>query len=327
MSWATLGLAYVQQAKVTVDPSYYPKADGALAKSLEINDTRQLPRLRRPVGAGLGPPRLRRRQALRRAGPRINATARSSTARSSDAEIQLGDYDAGFASIDKMVDLRPDTASLYPGLVRVELRGDVDRATALMQRALDDAPTAPTGRSRCSTSASWRSTAAMPTAALDLYNRAARRVARATRRRSPARPRPRRRSARPRPRSTTTHALVDRYPEPSYVLEYGELLESLGRTDEAAAAVRRVRRDPAAVRGQRRRARRAPTLFHADHGDPAAALAAAERGIATRPFLAMHDAYAWALHVNGRDAEALVGDRPGAADGHCAARCSTTTPG
>ena len=32
VAWATLGLAYVQQAKVTVDPTYYPKADGALAK-------------------------------------------------------------------------------------------------------------------------------------------------------------------------------------------------------------------------------------------------------------------------------------------------------
>ena len=31
----------------------------------------------------------------------------------------------------------------------------------------------------------------------------------------------------------------------------------------------------------------------------------AETGIATRPFLVMQDAYAWALHVNGRDAEAL----------------------
>ena len=35
-------------------------------------------------------------------------------------------------------------------------------------------------------------------------------------------------------------------------------------------------------------------------------LANAERGIKTRPFLVMRDAYAWALHANGRDTEALV---------------------
>jgi Flp pilus assembly protein TadD len=49
----------------------------------------------------------------------------------------------------------------------------------------------------------------------------------------------------------------------------------------------------------------AATLFDADHGDPGAALADAQLGITTRPFLVMQDAYAWALHVNGRDAEAL----------------------
>src|SRR6202012_582711 len=33
-AWATLGLDYVQQAKITVNPAYYPKAKGALATSL-----------------------------------------------------------------------------------------------------------------------------------------------------------------------------------------------------------------------------------------------------------------------------------------------------
>ena len=36
-AWATLGLDYVQQAKVTVNPAYYPKATGALAKSLRLH--------------------------------------------------------------------------------------------------------------------------------------------------------------------------------------------------------------------------------------------------------------------------------------------------
>src|SRR4051812_7039571 len=36
-AWATLGLDYVDQARVTVDPSYDTKAEGALKRSLALN--------------------------------------------------------------------------------------------------------------------------------------------------------------------------------------------------------------------------------------------------------------------------------------------------
>jgi tetratricopeptide (TPR) repeat protein len=99
---------------------------------------------------------------------------------------------------------------------------------------------------------------------------------------------------------------VARAPEPSYVIEYGELLESVGRRDEAEQqydvflatqqlfAANGVEPDSVA------------TLFDANHGDPMTALEDATAGIQTRPFLAMYDAYAWALHRNDRNAEALV---------------------
>src|SRR5262245_52515592 len=35
-SYAQLGLAYVQQARVTADPTLYPKADGVLQRSLQL---------------------------------------------------------------------------------------------------------------------------------------------------------------------------------------------------------------------------------------------------------------------------------------------------
>src|SRR3954470_24459074 len=38
-AWATLAIDYVQQAKVTVDPTYYPKAQAALTRSLRLNAT------------------------------------------------------------------------------------------------------------------------------------------------------------------------------------------------------------------------------------------------------------------------------------------------
>ena len=35
-SFASLGLAYVQQARITSDPSYYPKAQGVLRTSIAL---------------------------------------------------------------------------------------------------------------------------------------------------------------------------------------------------------------------------------------------------------------------------------------------------
>src|SRR5438132_3667464 len=38
-SYANLGLAYVAEARITADPSYYPKAEGVLRRSLQLNST------------------------------------------------------------------------------------------------------------------------------------------------------------------------------------------------------------------------------------------------------------------------------------------------
>ena len=58
-----------------------------------------------------------------------------------------------------------------------------------------------------------------------------------------------------------------------------------------------------------------PTLFNADHGDPVQALRYGQAGIKARPFVEMDDAYAWALHKNGRDLEALDYARQATATG------------
>lgn len=100
--------------------------------------------------------------------------------------------------------------------------------------------------------------------------------------------------------------LVTRAPEPGYLLEYGRLLESLGRDDEAAAqyAVFEATSQLFAANGVEPDA--AATLFDADRGNIDRALAEADAGLATRPFVTMHDARAWALHHAGRDREAQV---------------------
>ena len=38
-AWAALGSAYTERARVTADPAYYPKAEGALRRSLQLRPT------------------------------------------------------------------------------------------------------------------------------------------------------------------------------------------------------------------------------------------------------------------------------------------------
>ncbi|MEO5898560.1 MAG: tetratricopeptide repeat protein [Ilumatobacteraceae bacterium] len=304
VSWATLGLAYVQQAKVTVDPSYYPKADGAIARSRAINGRdNYLANLGQSAVASARHDFAGAKSAAEQ-GLQINSYSPLLYGALSDAEIQLGNYTAGFAAVDTMVSLRPDTASLTRASYAAELRGDVPGATDLMQRALDRAPNASARAFALFYLGELSFNSGDVDAALGFYNRAYAE--------SPLDPaaldgKAKAEAALGQTETAIDHyeELVNRYPEPSYVLEYGELLQSVGRTAEANAqyAVFKATQQLFAANGVEPDS--AATLFDAAHGDPRQALVDAELGIATRPFLVMQDAYAWALHVNGRDAEAL----------------------
>jgi tetratricopeptide (TPR) repeat protein len=100
--------------------------------------------------------------------------------------------------------------------------------------------------------------------------------------------------------------LVLAAPEPGYLVYYGSLLESVGRTAEAEAqyAVVDATRALFAANGQLPDAD--AVLFQIRVGDIDRAVADAEAALETRPFIAMHDAYAWALHAAGRHDEALT---------------------
>ena len=100
--------------------------------------------------------------------------------------------------------------------------------------------------------------------------------------------------------------VVSRVPQPQYVLEFGDYLQSLGRTADAQQQYATFGVENKLFQSNGVLLDSDPTLYYADHGDPAKALQFAEAGIQIRPFLEMDDAYAWALHVNGQDAEALT---------------------
>src|SRR5207237_6717377 len=100
--------------------------------------------------------------------------------------------------------------------------------------------------------------------------------------------------------------VVSRVPQPQYVIEFGEYVQSLGRTAEAQQQYATFGVENQLFQSNGVLLDSDATLYYADHGSPAKALQLAKAGIAIRPFLEMDDAYAWALHVNGQDTAALV---------------------
>lgn len=304
-SWAQLGLDYVQEAKNTVNPLYYPKADGALATSLRLQPTDN------PAGlagtAALRAAQHRFTDALDLARQALALDPHSSTIYGilADALTQLGRYDEARDAVQNMLNAHPGTPSFSRGSYVYELAGQVDQARDLMNQALATA-NSPADVAFCRYYlAELAFSNGDPTEALhqiqlgttadprypDLLEGQAKAEAALGR---------------------TDAAVADwaqvvaNVPLPQYLIEAGDYLQSLGRTAEAQQDYRLFDAENALFTANGVQLDSDPTLFYADHGDPAKALQYGAAGIAIRPFLEMDDAYAWALHVNHRDAEALT---------------------
>ncbi len=303
-SWASLGADYVQQARISADPSYYAKADGALAQSLKIYPRGNF--LALTVKASLAAARHDFAGALELADQSLAIDSYNSTTYGvrGDALDELGRYDEALASFTKMDHLRPSTSSFSRLSYAYELRGDIPRATSLLERALADAPSPSDGAyaSYYLGELAWNA-GNLPVAKkryqqsvlLDAnYVPALEGVAKV-------------KAA----QGDTAGAIsdyqqvVDRLPQPQYVIEYGELLTSVGQTKKAAAQYALVKTEEQLFQAQGVNVDLELSLFEADHGDPAGALKSASAEYARRHSTLVEDAYAWALHVNGRDAEAL----------------------
>jgi tetratricopeptide (TPR) repeat protein len=134
-----LGLAYLQRARETSDPSYLTRADGILNQALAQapDDTDTL--------IGLGTLALARHQfqAAVDWGQRAVASNEFKSAAYGvlgDAYTELGLYEDAVTTIQKMVDLRPDQTSYARVSYARELHGNLKGAITAMQAAVDAAP-------------------------------------------------------------------------------------------------------------------------------------------------------------------------------------------
>src|SRR6266567_3049996 len=138
-SATALGLAYLERARETSDPSYYTRADGilnqALAEAPEDADTL----------IGLGALALARHQfqdAVWWGQRAIAANDYKAAAYGvlGDAYTELGRYEDAVATFQKMIDVRPDQTSYARVSYARELHGDMKGAIAAMQAAVGAAP-------------------------------------------------------------------------------------------------------------------------------------------------------------------------------------------
>jgi tetratricopeptide (TPR) repeat protein len=303
-TWAELAVAYVQQARITADPSYYPKADGAVRRSLEVHPAGNFLAL---IGQGaLAAARHDFAAALRygRQAAAIDEYSAAAQGVVTDALIELGRYDEAWVAAQRMVDLRPDTGSLARASYAAELRGDVLRARELLGAALQLAPSpvdagfalyylgelAWNNGDLAGAAARYEEGRRRAPQYLPLLAGQAR-VA-AAQGRYPA-------------AVAAYRTLVARQPQPAYLIEYGDLLAAHGDRAGAAAQYAVVRTEERLFAAQGVNVDLELALFDADHGAPARALAEARAEYAARRSVQVEDALAWTLHVNGRDADAL----------------------
>ncbi|MDQ1653493.1 MAG: hypothetical protein QOI35_2693 [Cryptosporangiaceae bacterium] len=302
-TWAGLGQAYVEQARVSGDPSYYAKAAGALDRS-----SREKPG-NAAVLTGLGALAAAKHDFAAALKYSEQATAAAPYSAQgfgilADANIELGRYDAGYAAVQKMMDLRPNTSAYARASYTFELRGDLASARSALETALDESPQP----SDAGFALYYLGELAFN--AGDLKGAAARYgegIARAPGYLPLLAGRAKVRAA----QGDTAGALTDyttvtsRLPNPTYVGEYGDLLASTGDKAGAEQQFALVRAEEKILGAAGVNTDLELALFDADHGSATEALTSANAAYTARRSIFVADALAWALYRNGRSAEAL----------------------
>ncbi len=138
-AWAALGLDYVQQAKVKVDPAYYPKAEGSLARSLKLNGTSNVAGFAGEAALKAAEHDFSAARSWAQRGLAFNAYNPVLYAALDDADTQLGRYTEAFAAADRLNQLHPGVPAFTRAEYVYELRGDIARGEAAMRLALDAA--------------------------------------------------------------------------------------------------------------------------------------------------------------------------------------------
>lgn len=304
-SWAQLGEVYVQQARVTADPSYYPRAEGALERSLRLSGATNFDAMTGMAALAAARHDFAGALAWSERALSINPDNANILAVKGDAQVELGRYQDAFDTFQKAVDLKPNLATYARASYAWELQGNAGNAIRAMQLALQaagsqsDAAWAAnqlgdlywnTGRigeaeRYYQLSVAYDHTFVPPHAGLAKVALALGQPDRAM---------------------TAYRAVVARYPLPEYVIALGDLASVSGHPAEAAQQVALVHVEERLFQANGVNMDLEIALFDADHRvDLAAGLAAARAEWARRQSINVADAVAWELYANGLAEAAL----------------------
>lgn len=303
-----LGVGYLTLARQTADPSFYTKAAQALERSRvlapDASDTMAAMGL---LEAG----RHNFENALEW-GTRAAQAAPDPDALGvvADAQVELGRYEEAAATVQRMVDLRPDLASLARVSYLRELNGDTGGAVAAMAQAATAG--AGTGADVAYVQ-NGLGNLHLGAGRLDAAGAAYREALRSQPEHAPAEVGLARIAA---ARGDLDGAigrlelLVARLPLPENAALLGDLYAALGRRSAAARQYDLVRTIAALNRANGVAVDLELARFESVHAgdpgaEPAAAIELARTALARRPTIFAHDALSWALRQAGRPADAL----------------------
>ncbi|MBW5486714.1 tetratricopeptide repeat protein [Streptomyces bambusae] len=305
-SWAVLGSAYLEQARRTAEPVWYPKAEAALKRSLALRPAEKgnfdaMTAMGALAGARGDFGTAKKWAELVRAQSPQRWTAYPVLV---DAYSGLGDYKAAEKAMERLLDLRPGLVGYAKAAQVYRDRGWREDATASMEHAAGAAKS-PAEKAyamfRLGELAWERGESAE---ALQQYEGALRA--------DPAhggalggRARALASLGRHGEAVRDYRLALGRVPVPALALELGELLESLGRREEAQDPYAQV-----AVLAAERTAKGVNEevvlgLYEADHGEPANAVRRLTAEWSRHKNVQVADALGWALHRAGDDESAL----------------------
>ncbi len=306
LDYTLLAEAYARKARETGDVSYYQRAEAALRRALEINPNYV------QASAALSSVLFSMHDfegALALAEPLAdNPRATQALAVTGDTQLALGNYDEAEAAYQKLAALSPGPGLLSRQAIWADLHGDPDEALSLMQQAADLAWQAGDYRESLAwydfqlgelnfksgnlKEAESHYKAANQTFANNYLALAGLGKVRAAQGRYDE-------------AIKLYEQAVAIIPQPDLLAALGDLYTIAGQPDQA-----RLQYDTVEFIGQLAEINQAVynrqlVLFYANHDlNLAKALELAQNEIATLKDIYGYDALAWALHKNGRHAEA-----------------------
>jgi tetratricopeptide (TPR) repeat protein len=304
-----LAAAYLQKVREVGDPSYYPKVEALLSSALQ-HDVSDI-----EATTLMGTLTLARHQFAEALtwGQKAHALAPHASRPLgiiSDAQTQLGRYPEAVASLQQMVNLRPDLSSYSRVSYLRELYGDIPGAIDAMQLAIRAGGPVPenlaytevllgnlyfnSGRLSDAEAQYQRAARDFPGYVQGIAGIASVRAAQKKYWEA----------------AKLYQQAIDIYPVPQYVIALGDVFAASKNSKRAAETYDLAAAEQALFQANGVDLDQELALFSADHQrNLSAALAAARRAMRDRPNVATADSLAWTLYETGDYSGALEASR------------------